>query len=108
MNGVNMKCRTKLVVTAALALCACLAVADVNGDDGWEWHDGSTLPQEGRGFSDTERVASQTLCEKRENRETAVHLLRDSCAISFFNIIWMLAGMWKTREELLRILFCSQ
>ena len=44
-----MKCRTGLVVAAVLALCAGGAVAESNGDDGWEWHDGSTLPQEGRG-----------------------------------------------------------
>lgn len=46
-----MKCRAGLVVAAMFALCAFGARAEADGE--WEWYDGSVLPQEGRGFSDT-------------------------------------------------------
>ena len=48
-----MKCRTVLAAVSLLALCAGGAWAETQDDDEWEWHDGSTLPQEGRGFADT-------------------------------------------------------
>ena len=48
-----MRCWSGLAVAAIAALCAGGVWADANGDDEWEWHDGSTLPQEGRGFADT-------------------------------------------------------
>ena len=39
-------------IALGVALCFGAACAEVRPQDTWEWHDGSVLPQEGRGFSD--------------------------------------------------------
>ena len=41
------------IITLGVVLCLGAVCAEVKSQDAWEWHDGSALPQEGRGFSDT-------------------------------------------------------
>ena len=41
------------IITLGVVLCLGAVCAEVKSQDAWEWHDGSVLPQEGRGFSDT-------------------------------------------------------
>ena len=95
----------KLMVTimATLGMFSAFS-ADVTAKevaDNWEWHDGSTLPQEGRGFSDTESPYVRVPVRHKDKCSPAVWSLAHNSSgicIRFSTDSRAMRIRWKVRD----------